>query len=486
MRQVAEEDAEELERWEMESRRAKAWDAHRRSAAAEVLRRSTVDGLRALCFRRWLQFLTARAEAARRRTVALCLSRCTAGGLLREYYRRLRAFQRLQKERREKSAAGEHLMRCTVQGLRHVYWKRISDYRHKRRRDAERQRVVEVVLRLTCDGVRRSYYRKLWRWWLKHHVHKTRRRVAERLLLCTAEGTRRLRYFLWQGWAMLRSRQHRQTRLATVLMPSLMDAQLRRVYLHKAVKWTLGSRWRALRGPVSAALNVMHWKHQLGWWYRRWRAWEREAPLRRAQAGVDAASERLLSMSRRLDAQKACPLRAKLRAIREEAAALRQTADGLRAACASSEDEIRGLRVQLNKGEKLLEGGISGVMNRLKEISLNFSADQELINRVARRSASEPIEKIFLEGHIEVKTTIVRLSGETHLSTTEEWPVDRILHKIPGFELRKIHTAIKTMVVAFDRMSQLALFQMATDDEIVLNGENLIKLFRRTETAVRR
>lgn len=77
------------------------------------------------------------------------------------------------------------------------------------------------------------------------------------------------------------------------------------------------------------------------------------------------------------------------------------------------------------------------------------------------------------------------MSGQSHLDPGEVWPVKRILHKIPGFELRKIYAAIKTMVIAYDRMTKLQLAQMTTDDEIVINSENLLTLYMQSATAVR-
>eukprot|EP00662_Eupelagonemidae_sp_cell21_P021320 gene21320-46876_t len=103
--------------------------------------------------------------------------------------------------------------------------------------------------------------------------------------------------------------------------------------------------------------------------------------------------------------------------------------------------DLRTLRDKLSRGERLDSAGLAGLMNRLKEESINFHSDHELIQRIARRSSSEDISTIFLSAHIEVKTVVVRVSGVSDLEAGDLWP---------------------TMVIAFDRMTKLQLAQMTT------------------------
>eukprot|EP01062_Namystynia_karyoxenos_P030746 TRINITY_DN2289_c7_g1_i1.p1 TRINITY_DN2289_c7_g1~~TRINITY_DN2289_c7_g1_i1.p1 ORF type:complete len:888 (+),score=276.90 TRINITY_DN2289_c7_g1_i1:79-2742(+) len=482
---IADQDAEEASKWQGLVQRLEEWDARRRSTVADVLARCTGDGLRAACLRRWGDWLALVAKRRRLQTLAACLGRCTAGGLLKVYWTRLGQFAEAAARSRKTRAAGALLMSSTRNGLKRVYWAKLEAFRQARKAEERRRDIVDFLLRVSSSGLRAVTWRKLWRFRTIARAWSARQRVAARIMRSTETGQLRLRFFSWLQFARRAARDRRQLELGTAFLPRMQHAALRRKYLHKAVRWAGQSHWRQLRGPVAEQLRSVMSRSVLTVYFRIWRSWSVRAPLRRAQAEVQAVERRLLGLREQAEAQRSCPIRARIRELELELGDEGPERGRLQELIGRLEPENRRMQESIEKGEKLLEGGISGAMNRLKEVALNFCGDHEHINKIERRLAGkgESLEKIFREAHIEIKTQVVQCSGQPELPVTAEWPVRAIIGKIPGFQLRRIHTAIKTMVIAFDHMTKLRLELMETDDEIVLNGENLILLYKAAEQA---
>jgi WD40 repeat protein len=160
----------------------------------------------------------------------------------------------------------------------------------------------------------------------------------------------------------------------------------------------------------------------------------------------------------------------------------RQQRDSKRAAAAALDLDISDLSADIDRKknrapilvEKSLQEQVADLLSLLKCRLLNFFTDFTQMQRVAEKTRRVGAQKVFLEAHQAVKRVVVEMTKEGYLPGDKPWPLtDKMIAGMKSHHTEVVLGAIKTMVVAYDALDVEQRSSLTSDEEVVVNAQNL-------------
>ncbi|KAJ9448365.1 hypothetical protein DIPPA_30992 [Diplonema papillatum] len=440
-------------RWNM-FRKWRTWSKWRRARTQQPLIAPHFERvkLRALISRyydSWARYaLFRRNWRASWRCSQFLLTKRSDLALLRRYWRNLNT-TRYRKLHRMGANIQIGLLANTTYAILNTYYRRLQAFKATKIIDAKD---LAYAARLGVSNTK--MYLQFWfHRWLRHHVTRIRARDVERdtFYLTRSNHTihRHDAYRRWRDFAACARRNHRMGALVlTILRPNQ----------------------NSLRSLCLSKLKAYMYK-------------SKDDALARGFKGADAKLEELRKEQTRLDFldlhEDEQRLVEKIRVVQEKKEELEMAIRLQETRIAMKLDHLK----RTKEVGKTIRQQFFDIMAKLKELSLNFEADRDMIKKITEKCKVGKPFRVFLEAHMEIKSVVVRLSGISDLGIRDLWPMKIILAKVAPHELRKLHAGVKTMVIAFDMLTQTDMELLDTDGEVVLNGANLIELYKHSKKA---
>jgi WD40 repeat protein len=124
--------------------------------------------------------------------------------------------------------------------------------------------------------------------------------------------------------------------------------------------------------------------------------------------------------------------------------------------------------------DKTLQEQVADLLSLLKCRLLNFFADFVQMQRVAEKTRRVGAHKVFLEAHQAVKRVVVEMTKEGYLPTDKPWPLtDKMISSMKNHHTEVVLGAIKTMIMAYDALNVEQRSSLTSDEEVVVNAQNL-------------
>eukprot|EP01060_Flectonema_neradi_P034456 TRINITY_DN604_c1_g3_i2.p1 TRINITY_DN604_c1_g3~~TRINITY_DN604_c1_g3_i2.p1 ORF type:complete len:859 (+),score=135.37 TRINITY_DN604_c1_g3_i2:323-2578(+) len=473
-------DNKNLGTWQRQIDKVKNIDHKRKLCMTECMKRTTDNGVLQIYYQKWSRWLRRKQATNKHQTIAAVTSRLTLNGWLREYFTALLQHRKLSKRRKEKERLATFILAGTQMGLKRIYWTKISQYRQQQKAKQKREQLVYMLSANSNSAILNRAFRKLQLYKQFKKNQKKRLQVAQNLLRATDKGILRLYYFYW-------SRFHSRCRTIKFMnahahaLLSTFTRGLRLLYHRKCIQWLQLQKQKKLRTVRADCLVRCSDKGLMLTYYTRLRL----------SINADRKTRMKDKIKRALDKQtllendevlKRYPIMqkmetdqsAKLESLIKKKEEVRDRIKALKERHLALSEKI----AQKKLVEKTIQEQFSDIMAKLKELSLNFEQDRNLIIKVTEKCKSTEPYKVFLEAHMEIKAVIVKQSGVSSLGKDDLWPMERVLSKLQSHEYRQLYVGVKIMVITFDIITMSDLDRLETDDEIVLNGENLITLFK--------
>eukprot|EP01059_Diplonema_ambulator_P011905 TRINITY_DN21974_c0_g1_i3.p1 TRINITY_DN21974_c0_g1~~TRINITY_DN21974_c0_g1_i3.p1 ORF type:complete len:941 (+),score=440.19 TRINITY_DN21974_c0_g1_i3:38-2824(+) len=477
-----------LDSWQKFIDNIMAIDKRRTENLAHTLLVNTKKGLLYVYKRKWAAWLAKKHEINRRMAVSECLARSMTTGLIRVYYDKMNTITLKAKKERQKLAMVESIMCTTKKGLRRAYWKKINAYRFKKKKEQHKRDLAEALVANSEKGLLRKYFRKCLRFVDRMKIRAKREQVAGSLLRSCDSGLLRIYFFKLMNWRQVAKRKTKRAALAETMMNNSRRG-MQRVYFLKFWKWGQGLRDKEKKKALAEMLKRNTEKGLLATYQQKCEEWLNAHMQKKKENELEEKTKRLEELLKQQEAEKERMKRIEaldeLRKRRDELKKRRDELQGNIDAMKAGNDDIRD-QIQKKKDSdediRATREKLNDVMAKLKEVALNFDQDHQLIITTTDKCKSIPVHKVFLSAHMEVKRVVVTLLGKSDLPQGEEWQIYGKFKKIEKFQYSQIHKAIKTLVITFDIMTLKDLAMLETDDEIVANASNLMKLY---ENAVR-
>eukprot|EP01063_Lacrimia_lanifica_P005964 TRINITY_DN13594_c0_g2_i1.p1 TRINITY_DN13594_c0_g2~~TRINITY_DN13594_c0_g2_i1.p1 ORF type:complete len:857 (+),score=284.89 TRINITY_DN13594_c0_g2_i1:43-2613(+) len=398
---------------------------------------------------------------------------------LRVYYRRLWLCWRAGKTRRARYAAMRYIVAGCQAGLRRLYWQKLQGYLRRQAARKNARRACEHLAYQTTTFQLASRYRS----WTLFHARSVQYRIsssyADRLgTQNTHSLLHRYYYQLWRHASDVRETRALGNR-AVVLESGAAVPILTRYYARLQHFSILRRRRRALLTARAAVMSRVHAGRICYPYFMAWREKvhvKKSEDWRRKMGGVKKQIDYLEGQT----ANKYTDLFEQIDRLKEEVEAKRKRKAELESQRDLMQQHIQFMQDKLddrNRTKTVMEA-YDDIMMKLKEMSINFERDRALILKVTDKAKAASAARTFLESHMEIKGMVVRNSGQSKLGTDDLWPMEKVKRKLRDHEWRQIVIAVKVMVSAYDLLTRRDIVELDTDDEIVLNGENLVDLYR--------
>eukprot|EP01065_Artemidia_motanka_P047906 TRINITY_DN759_c2_g1_i1.p1 TRINITY_DN759_c2_g1~~TRINITY_DN759_c2_g1_i1.p1 ORF type:complete len:985 (+),score=377.22 TRINITY_DN759_c2_g1_i1:82-3036(+) len=530
MESIIEQDGQQLDKWQGLIDQYTKMDQDRKDKLVRALAANTDQGLSHIYYRKWLLWLR-RLHAVRSRSrIAGCLARNTRLGLLNVYYGRLMRHWQQHKILRQKRAMCENVMATTTKGLRRIYWRKIDDYRHRKKKEVMRRRLGESLLQTTEHGLLRKYLRKTMRYLDRMRIQTKRQEYASVLLRSTDSGLRRVYYYKLARWIHWVARRRRRDAIGRAMLVNSQRG-MQRVYYRKFCTWGESLKHQRQKKELADALRRSTARGLLAAYQAKCDLWLENHRREQLHKRIDERKGHLADLKEREKAmQDRMKRRRALEELRKRKEKLEQDKADLEGTLAKLKEEQGNLeeaqRKKMEHVEDLRKKALTldDAMSQLKEMALNFDADYDTIQKnsdrcastsaVAAPGAAKPVISQFLQAHMNVKSILTQLKEGKVVYEENYWPADRALMrtvlekwkegeeewkellrdapedsfknppwnldgrftKLQNFQYNVIGPAIKTMVILYDMMTKADKDRITTDEEIVINAENIMHL----------
>eukprot|EP01061_Rhynchopus_euleeides_P028793 TRINITY_DN4694_c0_g1_i1.p1 TRINITY_DN4694_c0_g1~~TRINITY_DN4694_c0_g1_i1.p1 ORF type:complete len:943 (+),score=380.87 TRINITY_DN4694_c0_g1_i1:137-2830(+) len=492
MRLIIEQDNTELQKWRDLISDVENMDRHRLACGLQFYRAHNLDQNNLLFryYRKLYGFMRYRKNARHARRVRRTLMLHNQKPLMARYFYTLKRWAELCRRQRHNTHAAEHLLRTTDEGQRRLTWMRWARFANIHARNKRKQDIADLLQRNTSQGLMYLYYKKLYELKQTRRMQVKSQQAAARLAAVTNKDFIMKFYYRWLAMQQERYYASRGAVQSILLMSNHLRS-LQKRYYDKLYYAAVDKKMQRIYGSNLSILLCTHRQGgkrydevQRNHCFTKWREWtsrRRQANLTRDTGKAQAEKDRLIAEQEKY---KYPELHKKEREMSERLdtlAAKRQELDRLLAALRQKNDAVEEKLRKQQAIEKSISEQFHDIMAKLKELSLNFEQDRDLIVKTTERAKASAPYKVFLEAHMEIKAVVVRVSGKSRLGKSDLWPMKQILPRLQPHELRNLYTGVKMMVVAFDLLKVSDLNMLETDDEIVLNGKNLIQLYKLAE-----
>eukprot|EP01063_Lacrimia_lanifica_P024102 TRINITY_DN32065_c0_g1_i1.p1 TRINITY_DN32065_c0_g1~~TRINITY_DN32065_c0_g1_i1.p1 ORF type:complete len:919 (+),score=450.28 TRINITY_DN32065_c0_g1_i1:44-2800(+) len=493
MNYMIENDQTMLAHWQKHIDKINDVDKKRKTHLALVMASSSDKVLLETYRAKWVQWLNVRHTQRTRVQIAQSMEQShRVANLLRVYYDKLLNWRRCQRQARAAAARTQCITHALVKGLRRRYWIKLESFCNKKRQESLRQRAGEGLLMSTSNGLRRIYLRKWLRFLHKRRQHMKRVNVASALLRSTEVGLTRVYYFKWLNFRALSKQQATKRHIAEMLQ-NIMQRDLRRQFFFKFLAFGEESRQKVQAERMSTALKESRKRHLLAVYQQKCDDWAHEQEKTKARAHYQTRNEYYKELLAKQEAEKERMKRIEeLEKKKQHRMELEKRREELKARLGSLQEQRDQLKKRISDKEeaekrvKEARETLNDTMAKLKELSLNFEGDYQMISKMwgkcdgQGRGAPPPV-KYFKENHLEIKR---RAHGDSLSNEKWDpdvdggvWPIYGRYKKIATVDYNIIAKAIKCLVISFDMMTLKDLNELGTDDEVVVNAEHLINLY---------
>eukprot|EP01062_Namystynia_karyoxenos_P069276 TRINITY_DN64800_c0_g1_i1.p1 TRINITY_DN64800_c0_g1~~TRINITY_DN64800_c0_g1_i1.p1 ORF type:complete len:1063 (+),score=404.40 TRINITY_DN64800_c0_g1_i1:115-3189(+) len=534
MKSIISQDTQELDKWRKLIDEFSRIDSRRKDCLVKALEANTVRGLQHVYFRKWFLWLRKLHEVRRRMAIADCMFRNTTLGCTTIYWGKLLRYWQQHKTLRQKKAMCNNILATTTKGLRRIYWKKIDEFRHNQKREALKRQLGESLLQTTEAGVVRRYLRKTLRYVDRQKIQSKRQEYAGVLMRSTDSGLRRVYYFKMARFLHFAARRRRRAAVGRALAANTVRG-MQRVYYRKFNAWGEGLKHQrqkkdlaeSLRRSTARGLMTLY-QQKCDLWLENYRKNHLEDAIRARREQLEKLKEQERAMQGRLERRR------QLQEMREKKGKLEGDKAGLQSELDRLREEYK--RLEREKEEKARHATelrkkamtLDDAMSRLKEMALNFDSDYEAIQKMAdrelsrqqvssggRQGAASPVCSAFLGAHMAIKAEVVKMPGACLPHDDNYYPADRArmrdaveqreagndswrdivkgledegnlknppwnldgkFAKMQKFQYSLISAAIRNLVILYDMMTKADKDQITTDEEIVINAENLMHL----------
>eukprot|EP01064_Diplonema_japonicum_P005315 TRINITY_DN13587_c0_g1_i1.p1 TRINITY_DN13587_c0_g1~~TRINITY_DN13587_c0_g1_i1.p1 ORF type:complete len:894 (+),score=151.93 TRINITY_DN13587_c0_g1_i1:87-2684(+) len=485
MRTITVQDDEESTKWKELITKVKGRDHKRKEALTNVLRDRTDVNLRHVYYWNWVKWLIRKKEMRRQHTMQNLLERNTVFDLAKDYFSALRDAAKEAKAARRRRNLATHIAALSEKSFLRIYWDKLKKFQDKVRRKKNKEKLVDVLLCNTNMGLLSRGYRAL-----VEHKKKKRSLVkidqlSGKLLDANSKDLKHYYYGKLYRHAMKRKEAKKKQHLSSVLRDKT-DRELQEAYYKRFVDKVKQYQMEEAKKQCCESMGNGYDMKLLRDYYEKLKLCRILRSSETMSTGYDALA---LKQEKLLAEQ----LEQTFPDLRKQEQELALKVEDMKRRKIEAEEKIKkmearkkALRERIDR-QKMIEKSIfeqfADIMAKLKELSLNFEQDRDLIMKVTEKCRASHASKVFLEAHMEIKAVVVRVSGQSALGKDDLWPLDYVLPRLQSHELRKLYIGVKIMVIAFDILTQTDMALLDTDDEIVLNGGNLIELYKVSEKA---
>ncbi|CUG88230.1 WD40 repeat-containing protein, putative [Bodo saltans] len=430
----------------------------------------------------WLHFIKKRRIRAMQMQLADLIDKRHTDDRRREALRTWQKFAAMRIDAKKNQAVSSFLRSQHDQRTLSSYGRKLQDiFLEQQRKDHAARK--SLVLRSSIHRVAiADAFRKLENFRVEMQVRRKRRELAAVLEVLS---TRRKLCSAFCDWRLHASVSQRM-KVSVQTLRSIVQRS------NNGLMKTLWCRWRKAaqtrqgrNNSLAGLLNIAGNVDQL-LAVRVFRQWLHFA-LQRRQALLTASSTsnnaRIGSLELTLQSMGHLIQR---RSLLDEADELIQRAlhqrDSKRATAAALQKDIDDLSVDLERKknrapvavEKTLQEQVADLLSLLKCRLLNFFSDFAQMQRVAEKTRRVGAQKVFLEAHQAVKRVVVEMTKEGYLPSDKPWPLsDKMIVGMKSHHTEVVLGAIKTMIMAYDALDVEQRSSLTSDEEVVVNAQNL-------------
>ena len=452
MNNLLEIDDKNLGTWLRQISKVRNVDSKRKALMTDYLRRTTTTGVLQIYYQTWSRWLRRKQATNKQSTIVSVFSRFTLNNWLREYFSALLRHQKWQKNRKEKQRLSSYILAGTQMGLKRIYWYKITQFRQLQKAKQKREQLVYMLEGNSNSAVMNRAFRKLQLYKQFKKTQKKRMLVAQNLLRATNKGTLRLYWYFWTKFHN-RCRTVRLMNSNARILLSTFSRGLRLIYHRKCISWLHLQRANKMRSVRADCIVRCSDKGLLHVYYSRLRLAIDVDRKTRLKEKIKRATEKQILLENDgvlkrypIMQQQDKDMTLKLEELLRKKNEMLDRIVALKTRKSTLTDQI----AQKKQVEKTISEQFSDIMAKLKELSLNFEQDRNLITKITEKCRATEPYKVFLEAHMEIKSVIVRQSGVSCLGKDDLWPMDRVLTKLQSHEFRQLYVGVKIMVITFD------------------------------------
>ena len=482
LKAVIKQDTVELDKWRTLVFRLQCINARRKLQLAGALEMYHQEAIRRRYVWNWRQYLRKLNSERRKLTISSRLAQDTSESFLRSFFSKWFRWYRTSQNNRLKTRYSDLLLQTSKRDVALFYFRKLQAFSRHVKLSLKRRDATRLLGRSNETFFLRNHFRK----WLKYRQERKaldrKMAFAGSLFRSSNASLRRFYYIQWLKAAQRYVMQQRRIKFGE----SMLELTTRGLRLNAYQKWAkyVAKRRTLKRKMMMAGALIENTNRGLmARTYARWLLFR----ARRQQSAIDAAREK--------SEREVAEMREKYRQLQhiiDEKKAL----DALRKRVEEETDslETRRLKYQQLQNEKnelsqqiadrdfdqaqrakSVQEQMMSLMAALKAKVINFHMDFQLMHTVREKlRQNQPVTKVFLEAHQQVKRLVVEMTKKPHLQA-EEWPLTQpMIHKLPSHSLNVLLTAIKTMIITFDVMDKETRDNLQSDVEIVLNAQWLL------------
>lgn len=430
----------------------------------------------------WVRFAKKRRIRGMQCRLAVIMEERVLDNRRRDAVRVWQAFVEKCTRQKRNAAVADFLRSQYDQRLLSVYSRKLCDvFSHQRRRESA-QRKGAILLQSTNRLSLERAFRKLANNRVVNQCISKRQGIAEVLEVLSKRRTLCRTFCDWR----LHSINQRKVATQETSLRAVYSAYVNNLLKRSWTRWRVQVESMKRQRDATTALEIIarHSAHLIS--VSAFRRWLNFALQRREQL-LAAAS----ATNRNHTAKLECTLQSmghllQRRSLLDEADALIQRAllqrETKRAALSKLHDEIEVLTADLERKknrepaavQKTLQDQVADLLSLLKCRLLNFFADFGQMQRVAEKTRRVGAQKVFLEAHQAVKRVVVEMTKEGYLPTDRPWPLtDKMINGMKNHHTEVVLAAIKSMIMAYDALNVEQRSSLTSDEEVVVNAQNL-------------